>query len=431
MDTQAKYVLIGNSAASLAAIDWIRKFDPQGPILLLNREKGVAYSRVALPYFVSGERTLESILIRQKPDYDRLGVRLVEDADVASIDPKANAVKLRDGRTIGYEKLLVATGSETIVPPIQGLDQVPHHYLWTLEDAIGMKKAAERAKRALVIGGGFIGMLTAEALRKLRMNLTIVEMADQLMPQLLDAEGGKIFARAVQASGVDLRLGSQVQSVARNGNSVAVRLKMGDVLETDLLAVAVGVRLVLGCVRDGSLKTNRGIVVDSHLRAGRPNVWAAGDVAEVGDFLSGEPVLHAIWPSAVDQGRIAGANMAGREIPYGGSLGMNVVGLFGVTLAEIGRFREAPSDSIDVTGSSTAAGRYRKVVIDPKGIMVGAMYLGDENGVAEMGVIHHAVKRREPWKNFVDGGQRPGASYAAMFARVPQGLPRAVKRPDA
>ncbi|MGH7823093.1 MAG: NAD(P)/FAD-dependent oxidoreductase, partial [Candidatus Binatia bacterium] len=277
MEASAKYVLIGNSAASLAAIDWIRKVDREGSILLLNREKGVAYSRVALPYYVSGERTLESILIRRKPDYDRLGVRLVEGAEVSAVDPAAHHVLLKDGRTIGYEKLLLGTGSEVVVPPIQGLADVPHHYLWTLDDAIGMKKATETAKRALVIGGGFIGMLAAEALRKLKVKLTIVEMADQLMPQLLDAEGGKIFAAAVKRAGVDLRLGSQVQSVARKGKAIAVRLRNGDEVETDLLAVAAGVRPCLSCLGN-AIRTNKGIVVDEYLRTNHADVYAAGDV---------------------------------------------------------------------------------------------------------------------------------------------------------
>ena len=426
MAMKGKYVLIGNSAASLAAAEWIRKFDSDGSILILNREKDVqAYSRVALPYYVAGERSLESILIRRKPEYETLGAQSIENAEVASIDPKKHEVSLKDGRSVGYEKLLVGTGSEVIAPPIQGLDQVPHHYLWTLDDAIGMKKAAEKAKRALVIGGGFIGMLTAEALRKLRMDLSIVEMADQLMPQLLDAEGGRIFARAVEKSGVDLRLGNQVQSVAKAGKGIAVRLKGGGEIETDLLAVAAGVRPCLGCVGK-AVKTNQGIVVDEYLQTSAPDVYAAGDVAEVKDFLGGAPVVHAIWPTAVDQGRIAGANMAGKKIPYPGSLGMNVVTLFGVTLAELGRFREAKGDSVEITGSSSSD-HYRKVVVDPKGIMVGAMYLGDANGVAEMGVIHHAIKRRENWKDFVDQGVRSTASYAVMMVRTPDGLRPAAK----
>ncbi|MGH7820896.1 MAG: NAD(P)/FAD-dependent oxidoreductase, partial [Candidatus Binatia bacterium] len=291
-----------------------------------------------------------------------------------------------------------------------------------------LKQAVEKAKRALIIGGGFIGMLAAEALRKLKTKLTIVEMAEQLMPQLLDAEGGKIFARAVADSGVDLRLGSQVASVAKQ-KAITVRLKDGGKIETDVLVVAAGVKPNLGCVKNGAVATRLGITVDEKLRTSAPDVYAAGDVAEVKDFVSGQPAVHAIWPTAVDEGRIAGANMAGADIAYAGSLGMNVVALFGVTLAELGRFKEIPGDSVEVSGSGQGA-YYRKVVIDPKGTVVGAMFLGEPNGVAEMGVIHHAIKRRESWKQLRAEGVRPTASYAAMFARVNPALPRAVKAPS-
>ena len=424
---QGKYVLVGNSAAALAAIDWIRRYDRDGSVLLLNREKGVAYSRVALPYYVSGERTLDSLMIRRSVDYERSGVRLVEEATVDSIDPGAHTVTLKDGRKIGYEKLLIGTGSETIAPSIRGLADVPHHYLWTLDDAIHLKEATQTAKRALIIGGGFIGMLAAEALRKLKMKMTIVEMADQLMPQLLDVAGGRIFARAVSGSGVDLRLGSQVEAVAKRGGAIAVHLDGGAAIDTDLLVVAAGVRPSLSCLADGAVKTNRGIVVDAALRTSAPDVYSAGDVAEVRDFVSGEPAVHAIWPTAVDEGRVAGANMAGRGVAYPGSLGMNVVELFGITLAELGRFREGPADSVEVSGSSEGS-RYRKVVLDSTGTVVGAMFLGEENGVAEMGVIHHAIKRRESWKEFVAHGVRPAASYAAMSARITPALPKVEKR---
>jgi NAD(P)H-nitrite reductase large subunit len=191
-----KYVLIGNSAASLAAVDGIRKIDKQGEITIVNREEGPAYSRVALPYYVAGEMTLDDLLIRQKVDYGKLGVTLVEKENVKTINPTTKQVELESGKKVDYDKLLIGTGSETIVPPIQGLDQVPHHYLWTLDDAIGMKKATEKAKTAVVIGGGFIGMLAAEALRKLKIKLTIVEMAPILLPQLLDDGAGLLASGA-------------------------------------------------------------------------------------------------------------------------------------------------------------------------------------------------------------------------------------------
>lgn len=409
---QARYVLIGNSAASLAAIDAIRKYDQQGSIILINREQGPAYSRVALPYYVAGEMSLDELLIRQPADYPRQGVELVDGATATGIDAGAATVLLSDGRAVRYEKLLIGTGSSCVTPPIRGLDAVTPHYLWTLEDAKRMKAAAEKAHTAIVIGGGFIGMLAAEALRKLHIRLTIVEMTPQLLPQLLDRDGGKLFGQAVQDEGVTLRLGTRVESVAQRHGQVEAALSGGDTVTADMLVVAAGVKPNLSCVTDGPCAVNRGILVDEHLGTDCVGIYAAGDVAEVKDFLSDDRSIHAIWPTAVDQGRVAGACMAGARITYPGSLGMNVVELFKVTLAELGRFREGAGDDVKLLGGGPGS-LYRKVVVDRNGVIVGAMYLGDENGVAEMGVIHGMIKRRTTWREWAQH-QSPRFTYAAL-----------------
>jgi nitrite reductase (NADH) large subunit len=409
---EAQYVLIGNSAATLAAIDWIRKYDRQGRIILINREPGAAYSRVALPYYVAGEMTLDELLIRRPADYEKLGVQLVEGATVTSVDAGSEQVVLADGRRVRYHKLLIGTGSACVTPPIRGLDTIMPHYLWTLDDAKAMKAAAEKARSAVIIGGGFIGMLAAEALRKLNLRLIIVEMTPQLLPQLLDPEGGKLFGQAVQDEGVTLRLGARVEAVAQKEGQVEVSLAGGETILTDMVAVAAGVRPNLSCVQNGPCALGKGIVVDEHLQTDCTNIYAAGDVAEVKDFLSDERTIHAIWPTAVEQGRIAGAAMAGAKVTYPGSLGMNVVELFKVTLAQLGRFKEGPTDDVNLLGGGQG-GLYRKVVVGPNGDIVGAMYLGDANGVAEMGVIHGMIRRRTKWRAFAEQRQ-PRFTYASL-----------------
>ena len=413
-----RYVLIGNSAAALEAIRGIRKHDREGAITIINREEGPAYSRVALPYYVAGEMTLNDLLIRQRPDYGSLGATLVEKENVTAIDPAGKKVELASGKKIEFDKLLIGTGSETIKPPIQGLDQVPHHYLWTLDDAIGMKKAAEKAQTAVVIGGGFIGMLAAEALRKLKIKLTIVEMAPILLPQLLDDGAGKLFLQAVRDEGVTVRTGALVSVLAKKGAGIEVTLKDGVTFTVDMAVVATGVKPHVQCVSTGAVAVNKGIVVNEYLATNHPDIYAAGDVAETKDFLSADRSIYAIWPTAVEQGRAAGANMAGAKQVYPGSLGMNVVELFNVTLAQLGRFREGTGDEVKMLNQG-GDGLYRKVVVDKNGTLVGAIYLGDENGVAEMGVIHSAIKRREKWQGFQEG-RPPVFTYAAVMHRVPR-----------
>jgi NAD(P)H-nitrite reductase large subunit len=413
-----RYVLIGNSAASLATVDGIRKFDKQGEITLINREGGPAYSRVALPYYVAGEMSLADLLIRQKPDYGKAGVTLVEKENVAAINPSTKQVELESGKKVAYDKLLIGTGSETIAPPIQGLDQVLHHYLWTLDDAIGMKTAAEKAKTAVVIGGGFIGMLAAEALRKLKIRLTIVEMAPILLPQLLDEGAGKLFLQAVRDEGVTVRTGALVDALAKKNGAIEVTLKDGDAFTVDMAVVATGVRPNVRCLQNGAVTLNKGVLVNEYLQTNQPDIYAAGDVAEAKDFLADDRSIYAIWPTAIDQGRAAGANMAGKRQAYPGSLGMNVVELFNVTLAQLGRFHEGPGDDVKMLAKGED-GFYRKVVVDKNGTLVGAVYLGDENGVAEMGVIHSAIRRREKWQGFKDG-RPPKFSYATVMYNAPR-----------
>src|SRR5215475_15552474 len=413
-----KYVLIGNSAASLAAVDGIRKRDKDGEITIINREEGPAYSRVALPYYVAGEMTLADLLIRQKPDYAKVGASLVEKENVVAIDPASKKVELESGKKVEFDKLLIGIGSETVVPPIQGLDQVPHHFLWTLDDAIGMKKATEKAQTAVVIGGGFIGMLAAEALRKLKIKLTIVEMAPILLPQLLDEGAGKRFLQAVRDEGVTVIAGALVAALAKKNGGIAVTLKSGDTFTVDMAVVATGVRPNVRCLQNGAVTLNKGVLVNEYLATNHPDVFAAGDVAETKDFLSDDRSIYAIWPTAIDQGRAAGANMAGKKQAYPGSLGMNVVELFNVTLAQLGRFREGPGDDVKMLSEGEES-FYRKVVVDKNGVLVGAVYLGDENGVAEMGVIHSAIKRREKWQGFKEG-RPPKFTYGMVMHRVPR-----------
>ena len=296
-----RYVLIGNSAAALEAIRGIRKHDREGAITVINREEGPAYSRVALPYYVAGEMTLTDLLIRRRPDYGSTGATLMEKENVTAIDPAGKKVELASGKKVEFDKLLIGTGSETMKPPIQGLDQVPHHYLWTLDDAIGMKKAAEKAQTAVVIGGGFIGMLAAEALRKLKIKLTIVEMAPVLLPQLLDEGAGKLFLQAVRDEGVTVRTGALVSALAKKGAGIEVTLKDGATFTVDMAVVATGVKPHVQCLSNGAVAVNKGILVNEYLATNHSDIYAAGDVAETKDFLSADRSIYAIWPTAVEQ----------------------------------------------------------------------------------------------------------------------------------
>jgi NAD(P)H-nitrite reductase large subunit len=261
-------------------------------------------------------------------------------------------------------------------------------------------------------------MLAAEALRKLKVRLTIVEMAPILLPQLLDEGAGKRFLQAVRDEGVTVKTGALVAALAKKNGNLEVTLKDGDTFPVDMAVVATGVRPNVRCLQNGAVTLNKGVLVNEYLATSHPDIFAAGDVAETKDFLSDDRSIYAIWPTAIEQGRAAGANMAGAKQAYPGSLGMNVVELFNVTLAQLGRFRDGPGDDVKMLSRGEES-FYRKVVVDKDGTLVGAVYLGDENGVAEMGVIHSAIRRREKWQGFKDG-RPPKFTYGMVMHRVPR-----------
>lgn len=398
------YVILGASAAGLSAIEAIRQRDPSGPITLVSKEPEPCYSRVALPYLIAGEKDLRQITL-QTPDYFRSrGVEAIWGVGAAALDPQARQVRLEDGRTLSYDRLLIATGSRSRVPPVQGIHEAEVCYHWTLADAARIDRASEGARSCFVIGAGFISLLTINALLKRRPGLryTVVEIADQVMPQLLDPEGGRRLEEEMRSLGMEVLLGDAVSAVeqGRDGK-FTLHLRSGKTYQADMVVCGTGVEPNIGFVQGSGLEVGRGIRTNERQETNLPGVYAAGDCAETRDFISGEPVVHAIWPTAVDQGRVAGANMAGDSVTYPGSLSWNVTELFGLSCASIGKFRDEPGLE-PIVFRDRATGVYRKVLVDGENRVVGAVVIGRPQDVQELGVLQAMVRRRTDvsrWKH--------------------------------
>ncbi|MCS7276554.1 MAG: FAD-dependent oxidoreductase [Dehalococcoidia bacterium] len=398
------YVILGASAAGLSAIEAIRQRDPSGPITLVSKEPEPCYSRVALPYLIAGEKDLRQITL-QTPDYFRSrGVEAIWGVGAAALDPQARQVRLEDGRTLSYDRLLIATGSRSRVPPVQGIHEAEVCYHWTLADAARIDRASEGARSCFVIGAGFISLLTINALLKRRPGLryTVVEIADQVMPQLLDPEGGRRLEEEMRSLGMEVLLGDAVSAVeqGRDGK-FTLHLRSGKTYQADMVVCGTGVEPNIGFVQGSGLEVGRGIRTNERQETNLPGVYAAGDCAETRDFISSEPVVHAIWPTAVDQGRVAGANMAGDSVTYPGSLSWNVTELFGLSCASIGKFRDEPGLE-PIVFRDRATGVYRKVLVDGENRVVGAVVIGRPQDVQELGVLQAMVRRRTDvsrWKH--------------------------------
>ena len=400
------YVILGNSDAGLTAIDAIRQRDRDGAITVVSQEPEPAYSRVALPYILSREKDLRQITL-QGPDYYKANnVELIAGVGAAGLDAGNKTVRLEDGRSLSYDKLLVATGSLSRVPPVQGIEEADVCYHWTLADTRKIEEQLRKAKSCFVIGAGFISLLTVSALIKAaNLQYTVVEIADQVMPQLLDREGGQALERGMREKGIEVVLGDQVSAIERGRDGVyGVTLKSGRRHDADMIVCGTGVRPNVDFLKDAGLEAARGVLTNERQETNLPGVYAAGDCAEGFDFLTGERAVHAIWPTAIDQGRVAGANMAGDSQTYPGSLSWNVTELFGLSSASVGEFRSRDGwEAIVFHNPHTNV--YRKLLLDGNRI-VGAVVIGRAEHIQDLGVVQAMIRRRTDvsrWKHMLQG----------------------------
>lgn len=397
----APYIVVGNSAAGLNACEALRRFDPATPLILISEEPTVAYSRVATPYYLCGEIGDATLFFKDDAYYERLAITRRFGERVTAVDPARHRLTLEHGEELTYGTLLLATGSTPRRPPIAGLEAtevLPH---WTLAHAQAIRERSREVSSAAVLGAGFISLLTINAMWKLKPSIrfTVVELQPQVMPNLLDAPAAAMLRRRMEASGITVRTGMEAVAVRQEHGRKHVHLKDGSRLEVEMIVMGAGVRPNIDFLQGSGIACQRGILVDEHMRTNQPDVYAAGDCAEGFDFLSGERVVHAIWPTAVEQGRVAGASMAGGSAPYPGSLSMNVLDAFGLTLTSIGIFSERPG--VEMHSFTSAGGDvYRKIALR-NGCLVGMIAAGGPQEARCMGVVQQLIRRRlgiTPWR---------------------------------
>ena len=363
----AHYLIVGASHAALSALHAIRLHDAEQNITLLTRDDSLPYSPTLLPYVVSGRSEPGRVFLRDADYFAKHKVHYLRGAKVRKVDASANAVELADGSAIGFDKLLLATGAAPLVPPIPGLAGLKHHVLRTLADALALREALPRVKRALVLGGGLIGMHAAENLAKGGAEVSVVELQAHVLSGYFDAAAAAIIESVFAAKGVRLLTGARVAALAAQGEGCRATLADGSVLDADLLLVATGVAPVTDYLAGSGVETERGVLVDEHMRTNVANIWAAGDVAQARGFFGAERIINGILPDAVDQGRIAGMEMA--QDPgakrYAGGVPLNTYSFFGQQALSVGVHETALGASgVEVKKQLDAeAQRYLKIVL--------------------------------------------------------------------
>ncbi len=372
---RTKYLIIGNSAGGIGAAEAIRETDKKNSITIVSDEPYPAYSRPLISEYLACERTVEEMLFRSADFYRQNNIDLMLGKSVKSLDFPGRLVELDSGEKIVWQKLLLATGGIPIVPKMKGLDKRGVFKFLTLDDAKAIDKFLKDYSRAVVIGGGLIGVSVSEALAKRGVMVTIVEMKDRVLNTILDERASAIAEEMITEAGIRVIVNNTVSEVIGENAVEGVVLDSGETITCDLVVIAIGVLPRTELVKDTVIKVNRGIVVDRHMATSFPGVYSCGDVAEAYDFVFDTNRLTPIWPNAYIGGRVAGSNMAGVKKEYLGGTAMNSVNYFGLDVTTAGIVNPPDGNNCEVLARDKD-GIYQKVMLS-NGFIVGMVFVKD------------------------------------------------------
>lgn len=382
-----QYLIVGNGIAAAGCVEGIRSVDPDGRITVVSKEPHGVYCRPLISYYLEGKAKLENLPYRPADFYDSMGAELLKGKSVEKLDPGAHTAVLDDGRTLSYDSVCVAAGSTPFVPPIPGLDEVKEKFSFmTLDDALALERALGPDRRVLIVGAGLIGLKCAEGIRDRAAEITVCDLADRVLPSILDQTCAKIVQEHLEAHGLRFLLGDTAASLEAN----KAHMRSGRTVEFDVLVLAVGVRANTALLRECGGEVNRGIVVDERMRTSLPDVYAAGDCAEGMDISLGQRRVLAILPNAYMQGFTAGANMAGGDAVFDNAIPMNAIGFFGLHALSAGT-AFAPDDGGECFEQRSERGLRRLFTRD--GLLTGFMLIGDTQ---RAGIYTALIRDRTP-----------------------------------
>jgi nitrite reductase (NADH) large subunit len=366
----ANYLIIGNGVAGTTAAEAIRKLDNAGKITMVTEESSSFYYRMRLPDFIAGDLSEDKLSAKKDQWYKEQGIDLKLNTRIQGADPGKRVVTTHSGSAIPYDRLLLATGSRSFIPPMKGADKKGVFALRTLKDAKDIVAWAKGIQKVVLIGGGLLGLEAGNALRKLGKSLTVVEFFPRLLPRQLDVAGGGRLQKIMEGMEFSFRLGAKTQEIKGDDRVSGVLLEGGELLLAEMVIVSAGVRPSLELAKALNLECDKGVKVDEQMRTNQPGIYAAGDVAE----FKGIP--YGIWTAATEQGQIAGTNIAGGNVLYKGTVMANTLKVVGIDLASAGNIdAENKLESKVITDEKG----YKKIVLENDQI-AGCIMLGDTKG---------------------------------------------------
>jgi len=386
-----QHVILGNGPTGVIAAEIIRKNAPNDAIVLVGDEPEPPYSRMAIPYMLMGNIPEAGTYLRKTPghfDAQRITLRT---GRVAAVDAAARTLRFADGSALAFDRLLLATGSSPMSPPIPGADLPGVYHCWTMADARKIIEAAQPGARVLQMGAGFIGCIIMEALASRGITLSVVEMGDRMVPRMMGEGAGGMIKRWVESKGITVHTSSRVEAITQSGKALSVRLSGGTTVEVDLVISATGVKPNVDFLKGSGITCDHGVITDEYLQTSVPGVYAAGDCAEALDLPSGKHVVSAVQPNAADQAYCAALNMAGKKTALHGVTQINVLDTLGLISSSFGEWNGVPGgDHVEMTDNDNF--RYLRLEFSDD-VLVGANSIGltDHVGVLR-GLIQARVK---------------------------------------
>ena len=393
------HVILGAGPAGVIAAETIRKHAPADTITLVGDEGEPPYSRMAIPYLLIGNvKETGTYLRKSLTHYTDLRIDQVP-GRATVVDAAARTVTLDNGTVLKFDKLLIATGSHPVRPPIPGMDSPGVHPCWTLEDARAIMALAQPGARVLQMGAGFIGCIIMEALAARGVELSVVEMGDRMVPRMMGPTAGGMIRDWCEKKGVKVFTGTKVEAIepaASPASGLLVKLSGGQTVEADLVISATGVRPAIGFLKDSGITCLLGVLTDEHLQTNVPGIYAAGDCAEAFDKVSGKTIVSAIQPNAAEQARVAALNMVGQKADLKGVTQINVLDTLGLISTSFGNWEGVPGgEHAELTDK--AGGRHLSLQFKDD-VVVGCNSVGWTEHVGVMrGLVEGQVKLGE-WK---------------------------------
>lgn len=407
------YLIIGNSAGAVGCIEGLRSISTQSSIGLIAEEEHHVYSRALIPYYLSGAIDRDKMYYRPADFYQSAGVTLLSGQKATALDLDCKEVELAGGDKIGYGKLLLATGGKPICPPLDGLDKKNVFGFHSFDDLLGIEKLLSESKNAVILGGGVIGLMAAEVMKKRGLAVRVLELADRVLAPVVDETTSEIIESTLREAGVELFTNNTIGQIHGGDLVESITLKDGTVIPCDLLIVGIGVRPRTELAEGTAIKVDRGILVDRQMQTSVPDVYSCGDCASIYNFITGQTQPLPLWPNAYLGGRIAAYNMAGiiRNLVAGAS--MNAMHFLDVNLINAGvNVTEKDSDRWNIISKLAPEKKvYRKFILDDHGAINGFVLVGQ---IKRAGIFLNLMRKKVDVRGFQDDLLNENFGYGTL-----------------